>query len=159
MSDTTEETRHTRLLLLVLLALVLGGILIAIIGANGARSTPTAPADAVAAPAPAVTATPTSPGDIIWEATGETDIYWAFTNDPAVNCAPEGWGGCFRPEFPDSIFVSSGLSDTAQRYIVLHELAHLHQHRSGLPLDECAADAQALAWGADPTQLYYAPNC
>lgn len=157
MIDDAAEVRRTRLVLVILLVIVLVAVAVGVIGANGTRTAP--PADAAAAPAAVATPEPLTPGEIIEQATGEVGIDWAITSDPVINCAPEGHGGCFRPEFPNAIILSPDLRGEALRYIVLHELAHLHQYRSGLPLDECAADAQALAWGANPTQLYYAPNC
>lgn len=158
MTDDAAEIRRTRLLLVILLVIVLVAVAVGVIGANGARTAP--PADAAAAPAPIVaTPEPLTPGEIIQQATGEVGINWAITSDPAINCAPEGHGGCFRPEFPNAIILSPDLRGEALRYIVLHELAHLHQYRSSLPLNECEADAQALAWGVAPDQLYYAPNC
>lgn len=88
---------------------------------------------------------------------GESGVQIVWSDDPSVNCGlqlgPEG--GCFHADQPDVIFVSPGLSGPTLTYVVLHELAHVHQLRAGAPLDECAADAQAIAWGADPSLAHY----
>ena len=92
---------------------------------------------------------------------GETGVAITWSDDFSLNCGvtPEHLGGCFQPNFPDTIILSPRLQGESLCYVTLHELAHVHQYRAGLPLDECAADAQALAWGADPAHAYYAPNC
>ncbi|KZE41403.1 hypothetical protein [Microbacterium sp. T32] len=84
-----------------------------------------------------------------------------YSADPAVNCglnvAPVG--GCFHPEQPETIVLSPGVEGAQLTYLVLHELAHVRQNRYGVPLDECAADAAAVAWGADEALTFYLPNC
>ena len=90
---------------------------------------------------------------------GIAGVTVVVSSDPEVNCGAANprthAGGCFRPENPDEIVVSPGLTPTSMEYVVLHEYAHLMQYRDGLPLDECDADGMAVEWGADPAESFY----
>lgn len=92
---------------------------------------------------------------------GEPMVQVFYSTDPAVNCGLTVGtsGGCFHPEQPETIVLSPDLEGAALTYIVLHELAHVRQHRHGVPLDECEADAAAVAWGADESLTTYLPHC
>jgi len=92
---------------------------------------------------------------------GEPDVIVVWSDDAAVNCGLTlgEAGGCFNPATPDTIVVSTNNTPAGLTYLVLHELAHLRQHRYGVPLDECAADAAAVAWGADEALAHYLPEC
>lgn len=90
---------------------------------------------------------------------GGAEVAIQWTTDPTVNCglleAGATGGGCFRSSTPDTIYLSPGLTGDVLTYVVLHEFSHVQQWQRGDPLDECAADAQAIAWGADPTLAHY----
>lgn len=117
---------------------------------------------------PTPTVAPTTPPapatldayDILAER-GEPMVQVFYSTDPAVNCGLTVGtsGGCFHPEHPETIVLSPDLEGAALTYIVLHELAHVRQHRHGVPLDECEADAAAVAWGADESLTTYLPHC
>ena len=95
----------------------------------GALALPPSTADAVTHPL-------TAPHD--------TKIMWTETSV----CADGKQGGCYLPETPNVIWVSDGMPDDLEEYVILHELGHLIQHRNGEPFDECAADRYAQTHGA-----------
>jgi len=136
----------------VLILAVIGGAVAGASGDENAAPAPEAPITAAPEPVNAL--------QVLIDA-GETGVGITWSDDFTLNCGvtAEHLGGCFQPRYPDTIILSPRLQGESLRYVTLHELAHVHQHRAGLPLDECAADAQALAWGADPAHAYYAPNC
>lgn len=72
-------------------------------------------------------------------------IIWTADNR---NCADGGLGGCFDSATPDVIYVTPDMGKKLSDHVILHELAHVQQHRAGESLDECGADAQAQAWGS-----------
>lgn len=98
----------------------------------------------------------TSPLDRLAEIDPTVSV--TYSDDPALNCGGYG-GGCYRAETPGTIIISPQAEGEALTYLLLHELAHVHQDRAHMPLDECAADAQAVAWGALPKMTTYLPNC
>ncbi len=87
------------------------------------------------------------------EQLGETNVSIVFTSDPSLNCGAEKsrtqTGGCYRHSTPNKIYISSGVSEDILKYLIYHEYAHLIQHRNNLEGGECAADKQALEWGAN----------
>lgn len=56
--------------------------------------------------------------------------------------------GCFRVVEPNVVYVQSGLDPDIERSVLLHEIAHVIQHRTGVPQDECGADEIAQNLGA-----------
>jgi len=64
-----------------------------------------------------------------------------------VTCEGGDAIGCFDPLTPDRVTIANGLGEL-ERSVLLHELAHVLQHRAGMPLDECGADRIALELGA-----------
>ena len=73
------------------------------------------------------------------------EIAWAPVT-PCTITKPQSLG-CYLPATPDVIYVvpSSGKNN---KQVVLHELAHVMQHRLGLWLNECDADRLANTLGA-----------
>ncbi len=65
--------------------------------------------------------------------------------------------GCYRPRTPDVVYLRPDLGD-AERDVLLHELAHVLQHRASVGLDECAADRIALELGASSGQYACPPG-
>lgn len=87
------------------------------------------------------------------EQLGETNVRIVFTSDPSLNCGAEQsrtqTGGCYRHSTPNKIYISPGVPEDILKYLIYHEYAHLVQHRNNLEGGECAADKQALEWGAN----------
>lgn len=87
------------------------------------------------------------------EQLGETDVRIVFTSDSSLNCGAEKsrtqTGGCYRHSTPNKIYVSPEVPKDVLKYLIYHEYAHLIQHRNNLEGGECAADKQALEWGAN----------
>jgi hypothetical protein len=126
-------------------------------------------------PAPPVKETPPSQGanltvtipDLVspmdaLRAAGGGWINIVRTEDPKLNCgmsAGLGSGGCFQPDTPGNIYVWYGTNTAFEKYVLLHEYAHAVQWKTGGKLNECDADRQAVAWGADPAQAYYLAKC
>lgn len=138
----------------IVASLLIGGILGVVAGI--AQSV-----DAERESAAPLTATPSSDTATVAPLTildglGEHMISIRYSDDPAVNCGGPT-GGCFHPQQPDTLIISPTAEGETLRYIVLHEYAHVLQYRAGAPLDECAADRQAVAWGARMT--HYLPTC
>ena len=86
------------------------------------------------------------------EELGETNVTVIFTNREDINCgaakAESKKGGCFRHSTPGTIYISPGVDEEILKYLVYHEYAHLLHHRNGEEGGECAADEQAMKWGA-----------
>jgi len=94
--------------------------------------------------------------ELMTTAVGEDVPEIVFTNDWR-NCGGSSGhqGGCFSPHTPDTIYVSPNLRYTVMKYVVLHELAHYEQFKNDVEINECDADAQARAWGADTSGSGY----
>jgi hypothetical protein len=104
---------------------------------------------------------PVSPIDAL-RAAGGGWINIVSTKDPKLNCGMNlgsGYGGCFHQETPGNIYVWAGDYPATEKYLLLHEYAHAVQWKTGGKLNECDADRQAVAWGADPDQAYYLAKC
>lgn len=67
--------------------------------------------------------------------------------------------GCFSTLTPEIIYIARDLPASIERSVILHELAHYVQYKSGLELDECQADYMAEAWGANPDHSGYKDEC
>ncbi len=88
----------------------------------------------------------------------DPELNVVFTDDLRYNCGAHGTtglGGCFRFNHPDTIYLSTDLKADQLRFIALHEYAHVLQFRNGEPLDECAADKQAIEWGGKENLAAY----
>lgn len=92
---------------------------------------------------------------------GATDVTIDWTSEDTANCGAtgRGLGGCFSSQRPNIIVISPELTGDNLAYVLLHEYAHVTQHRAGKPLDECEADQLALSWGAKLKFAQYLPNC
>ena len=73
------------------------------------------------------------------------EIAWAPVT-PCTFAKPQSLG-CYLPATPDVIYVVPSSSKN-NKQVVLHELAHVMQHRLGLWLNECDADRLANTLGA-----------
>lgn len=65
-----------------------------------------------------------------------------------VSETPCGLAGCFLRATPDTIYIEPGFDGEELRYLILHEIGHVIQHRLGIPLDECGADRFAQSMGS-----------
>lgn len=94
---------------------------------------------------------------------GETNVKVVFTDDIGINCGAQKseahQGGCFHPLTPDTIYLSTGLTDGLLTYLTYHEYAHVLQAREGQLLDECAADQQVYDWGFSLNYSGYEEEC
>lgn len=67
------------------------------------------------------------------------------------NCSARGemsqYSGCWLSITPDVIYVSPGMPQNLEDFIILHETMHVLQHRLGSPIDECEADRFAILNG------------
>ena len=132
--------------------IVIAGVAGAVVGAQQSAENRAAAARQSFEPAPV----PVDPYALLEAHAPGATLTWS--DDPTLNCGGYG-GGCFWPDHPNTIVVSSGVSPDRLVYVVLHEAAHLVQYRTGSPLDECAADEQAVTWGVSPEITYYLPTC
>ena len=73
------------------------------------------------------------------------EIVWSPVT-PCTVTKPQSLG-CFSLSTPDVIYVVPS-SNKKNNQVVLHELAHVMQHRLGLWLNECDADRLANTLGA-----------
>lgn len=76
-------------------------------------------------------------------------------------------GGCWRESTPDSIYLSTGLTNyESVKFVTLHEYAHVLQHRGDWPKEvdsvgshegsnECLADVWAYNHGASANNMFY----
>jgi len=85
----------------------------------------------------------------------DIDIAWTAVNP----CTPMDVRvkACFAEWTPNTIYVNPNRSPELVKYSVLHETAHVLQHRLGEDLDDCRADQIAQLLGAEegPTWCHW----
>lgn len=115
---------------------------------------------------------PVTPEEVLKELNPESNVGIVYTDSELLNCGVTAFlekypndapvGGCFRPETPDKIYLTTNLPQLRNetiRYLVTHEYAHYLQFTNNEPLSECAAEEFVAQNGVSSPQSLYANQC